>query len=108
MQRWQALAFAGVVVGTALVPATAGAPPTMAAPPPCSEEPRENPITEFTSYDEMLVELDRIERVSAGRVTVDDVGGSNKGRDMMLARVGTGPKVVFITAEIHGEREDGP
>ncbi|MBQ0925234.1 M14 family zinc carboxypeptidase [Saccharopolyspora endophytica] len=108
MQRWQALAFAGVVVGTALVPATAGAPPTMAAPPPCSEEPRENPITEFTSYDEMLVELDRIERVSAGRVAVEDVGGSNKGRDMMLARVGTGPKVVFITAEIHGNEKTGP
>ncbi|RRO12676.1 peptidase M14 [Saccharopolyspora rhizosphaerae] len=108
MHRLRALALAGVVAGAALVPATAAAPRTMAAPPPCSEEPRENPISEFTSYDELLVELDRVERVSTGRVSVEEVGSSNRGRGMMLARVGTGPKVVFITAEIHGNEKTGP
>ncbi|MEB3368244.1 M14 family zinc carboxypeptidase [Saccharopolyspora sp. S2-29] len=65
-------------------------------------------MSEFTSYDELLVELDRIERVSTGRVSVEEVGSSNRGRGMMLARVGTGPKVVFITAEIHGNEKTGP
>jgi hypothetical protein len=104
----RALALAAVVVGSAFVPAAATAPPTSAAPPPCSEEPRENPISEFTSYDELLVELDRIERVSAGRVAVETVGESNRGRDMLLARVGTGPKAVLITGEIHGNEKTGP
>ncbi|SFS39371.1 M14 family zinc carboxypeptidase [Saccharopolyspora flava] len=108
MHRLRALALVGVVVGAAFVPSTASAPHTAAAPPPCSEEPRENPISEFTGYDELLVELDRIERVSRGRVAVEEVGTSNRGRGMMLARVGTGPKVVFITAEIHGNEKTGP
>ncbi|MEU6264808.1 M14 family zinc carboxypeptidase [Saccharopolyspora shandongensis] len=108
MNRMRALALAAVVAGSAFVPAAATAPLTMAAPPPCSEEPRENPISEFTSYDELLVELDRIERVSAGRVAVETVGESNRGRDMLLARVGTGPKVVLVTAEIHGNEKTGP
>ncbi|MGP4020463.1 M14 family zinc carboxypeptidase [Saccharopolyspora sp. 5N708] len=108
MHRMRALALATVVVGSAFVPAAATAPSILAAPPPCSEEPRENPITEFTSYDEILVELDRIERVSAGRVAVETVGESNQGRDMLLARVGTGPKVVLITGEIHGNEKTGP
>ncbi|GAA4619885.1 M14 family zinc carboxypeptidase [Saccharopolyspora hordei] len=108
MHRMRALALATAVVGAAIVPASATAPLTSAAPPPCSEEPRENPISEFTSYDELLVELDRIERVSAGRVEVQKVGESNRGRDMLLARVGTGPKVVLITAEIHGNEKTGP
>ncbi|WP_190821555.1 M14 family zinc carboxypeptidase [Saccharopolyspora pogona] len=108
MNRMRVLALAAVVAGSAIPPAAATAPLTMAAPPPCSEEPRENPISEFTSYDELLVELDRIERVSAGRVAVETVGESNRGRDMFLARVGTGPKVVFVTAEIHGNEKTGP
>ncbi|MGW3470495.1 hypothetical protein ACWDKQ_19000 [Saccharopolyspora sp. NPDC000995] len=51
-------ALAAVVEGAAIVPAATTAPLTMAAPPPGGEEPRENPISEFTSYDELL-ELDR-------------------------------------------------
>ncbi|MFC7341008.1 M14 family zinc carboxypeptidase [Saccharopolyspora griseoalba] len=56
----------------------------------------------------MLFELDRIEQVSEGKVSVESVGQSNQGRDIPLARVGTGPKVVFITAEIHGNEKTGP
>ncbi|MBB5155259.1 M14 family zinc carboxypeptidase [Saccharopolyspora phatthalungensis] len=80
----------------------------MAAPPPCSEERRENPITELTSYDELLVELDRIKRVSAGRIAVETIGQSSRGRDMFVATVGSGPKVVLIAAEIHGNEKTGP
>ncbi|GAA2790051.1 M14 family zinc carboxypeptidase [Saccharopolyspora taberi] len=105
MRRFRALALAAVVTGTAFTaPAAATAPP----PAPCSEEPRENPITEFTSYDELQVELARIERVSRNRVAVEQAGESNRGRGMLTARVGTGPKVVLITAEIHGNEKTGP
>ncbi|WP_433869930.1 M14 family zinc carboxypeptidase [Saccharopolyspora sp. CA-218241] len=108
MRRWQAWALATAVLGCAVTPAAATSSPAPAAPPPCSEEPRENSVTEFTSHDEMLVELDRIERISDGRVSVREVGRSHRGREIMSARVGTGPKVVLITAEIHGNEKTGP
>ncbi|QUH04756.1 peptidase M14 [Saccharopolyspora erythraea] len=105
MRRLRALTLATIVAGTAFTaPAAATAPPAE----PCSEEPRENPVTEFTSYDEMLVELGRIERVSRGRVAVETAGESNRGRDLVTARVGDGPEVVLITAEIHGNEKTGP
>lgn len=79
----------------------------LAAAPSCSEEPRELPITEFTDHRELGLELARIERVSAGRVDVEQVGRSNRGREIWSARVGTGPKAVLITSEIHGNEKTG-
>ncbi|PXY34113.1 M14 family zinc carboxypeptidase [Prauserella flavalba] len=73
----------------------------------CSDEPRDLPVHEFTDHRELGVELSRIERVSGGAVDVTEVGRSNRGREVWAARVGTGPKAVLITSEIHGNEKTG-
>lgn len=73
----------------------------------CSETPRELPTAEFTDHRELGLELSRIERASEGTVDVEQVGRSNRGREIWSARVGTGPKVVLLTSEIHGNEKTG-
>ncbi|RZQ62431.1 M14 family zinc carboxypeptidase [Amycolatopsis suaedae] len=73
----------------------------------CSEAPRELPINEFTDHRELGIELDRIERVSGGKVQVEQAGRSNRGREIYTARVGTGRKAVLLTSEIHGNEKTG-
>ncbi|OZM73950.1 peptidase M14 [Amycolatopsis antarctica] len=75
--------------------------------PECSEEPRELPVNEFTDHRELGIELDRIESASGGAVDVEQVGRSNRGRELWSARVGTGPKAVLLTSEIHGNEKTG-
>src|ERR1043165_2696792 len=107
-QRRPALWVSAIVLGSALAIPTVVAPVSVAgAAEKCSEQPRENPISEFTDYQEMLIELARIERVSSGRVQVTQVGRSNRGRLVQTARGGTGRKVVLITSEIHGNEKTG-
>jgi hypothetical protein len=74
---------------------------------PCSNEPRELPINEFTDYRELSVELGRLARVSNGRVQVATAGQSNRGRTIWRATVGTGPKVMLVSSEIHGNEKTG-
>lgn len=73
----------------------------------CSEAPRDLPIHQFTDHRELGIELDRIERISDGRVDVEQAGRSNRGREIWSARVGTGPKAVLLTSEIHGNEKTG-
>jgi hypothetical protein len=73
----------------------------------CSEAPRDLPVNQFTDHRELGVELDRIERVSGGRVEVEQLGHSNRGRAIWSARVGTGRKAVLLTSEIHGNEKTG-
>jgi hypothetical protein len=73
----------------------------------CSEEPRDLPIHQFTDHRELGDELERIERISGGAVEVEEVGRSNRGREIWSARVGTGDKAVLITSEIHGNEKTG-
>ncbi|WP_366146517.1 M14 family zinc carboxypeptidase [uncultured Pseudokineococcus sp.] len=92
---------------TALDRAQAGDEAFVAATSQCSETPRELPVHEFTDHRELGVELDRIERVSDGAVDVEQVGRSNRGREIWSARVGTGDTVVLLTSEIHGNEKVG-
>lgn len=77
------------------------------ASPTCFNDPRELPVNQFTSHAELGRELARIERMSKGVVDVETAGLSNRGRDIWTARVGTGPKAVLITSEIHGNEKTG-
>jgi hypothetical protein len=95
----------GIPLLLGVTPVAAVAAPE--APPPCSDEPRELPINEFTDYRELQRELARIERVSRGRVDVEKAGESNRGRDIYRATVGSGPKVFLVTSEIHGNEKTG-
>ena len=79
----------------------------LAAAPRCSEAPRDLPVDEFTDHRELGVELARIESASEGVVDVEQVGRSNRGREIWSARVGTGDTVVLLTSEIHGNEKTG-
>lgn len=105
-----AAALLGVPLLVGIAPAVAVAEPAAAPVPaerPCSDEPRELPIHQFTDYRELQQELGRIQRVSNGRVQVAKVGESNRGLDIYRARVGTGAKVFLVTSEIHGNEKTG-
>ncbi len=99
-----------VMVGLVMLPLVSTPAAAVEAQPqakPCSEEPRELPINEFTDYRELVRELGRLERVSKGRVAVKEVGRSNRGRVIHQATVGTGPKVFVVSSEIHGNEKTG-
>ncbi|WP_210366203.1 M14 family zinc carboxypeptidase [Bacillus sp. REN3] len=61
----------------------------------------------FTNHAEMANRLQEIARNSQGRVALETVGQSNRGREIYQARVGTGDKVVLIESEIHGNEKTG-
>ncbi|MDE5412849.1 M14 family zinc carboxypeptidase [Alkalihalobacterium chitinilyticum] len=64
-------------------------------------------ISGFMTHEQMAKRLKQIERTSQGRVQVEVVGESNRGRDIYMARVGTGDRVVLIQSEIHGNEKTG-
>jgi hypothetical protein len=99
----------GVPILMGLAPAVGVAAPAVPVSQdrPCSDEPRDLPINQFTDYRELQRELARLERTSRGRVQVEKVGESNRGRDIYTARVGTGAKVFVVTSEIHGNEKTG-
>lgn len=105
----------GAIVLTAAllapVPVSAAQPQSLGAQSlgaqPCSDEPRELPINEFTDYRELVVELGRLQRVSKGRVAVAAAGKSTRGRTIFRATVGHGPKVMLVSSEIHGNEKTG-
>jgi murein tripeptide amidase MpaA len=99
-------AVVGIPLLLGVSPVVASAAPE-APPRPCSDEPRELPINEFTDYRELQRELARLERVSEGRVQVEKAGETNRGRDIYRATVGSGPKVFVVTSEIHGNEKTG-
>jgi hypothetical protein len=59
------------------------------------------------SHAQLGAALDRIERTSGGRVDVEVIGQSNRGRDLYAARVGTGDRVMLVTSAIHGNEKTG-
>lgn len=53
-------------------------------------------------YDELSRRLAKIERTSHGRVTVEVAGQSNEGRNVYLARAGSGDTTLLYVAQQHG------
>ncbi|AZU64088.1 M14 family zinc carboxypeptidase [Neobacillus mesonae] len=86
------------------------ATPTLATNSPNGNLTNENQVYSikgFTDHAEMIKRLQQIEKNSQGRVAVEVVGQSNRGRDIYKARVGNGKKVVLIESEIHGNEKTG-
>ncbi|MFC7401710.1 M14 family zinc carboxypeptidase [Citricoccus sp. GCM10030269] len=70
--------------------------------------PVENaPTSGWTSYAEMQRELERLAQTSNGSLDVESIGTTHQGRDVMAARVGTGPRVIMVTGAIHGNERTG-
>jgi hypothetical protein len=65
-------------------------------------------ISSTLSYDEVNKILADIEHTSAGKVevfTLDKYGKSEQGRSIYASKVGTGPKKIWIQAQIHGNEK---
>jgi Zinc carboxypeptidase/PA domain len=61
----------------------------------------------WTSHEQLGQKLAEIEATSGGRVDVDVIGQSHRGREIYAARVGTGDRVLLVTSEIHGNEKTG-
>ncbi|MFC4437573.1 MULTISPECIES: M14 family zinc carboxypeptidase [Natrialbaceae] len=59
------------------------------------------------THGELLNELDRIERNATGSVELEQIGESLEGRELVVAKVGSGETDVFITTEQHGDEPTG-
>lgn len=99
-----ALGLAAATVGAPVSPA--GAAPGDHASGTC-QTPDDPQFTGWTSYEEMVAELQRIAASSAGRVSLDVIGQSPQGRDLYAARVGTGERVLIVQSAIHGNERTG-
>jgi hypothetical protein len=100
------LALAAPLV--ALAPAAAAPHGTTGEPASGTCQTTEDPqFSGWTSYEELIAELDRIESVSGGRVEVGVVGQTAEGRDIHTARVGTGERVLIVQSAIHGNERTG-
>ncbi|TBL41936.1 zinc carboxypeptidase [Verrucosispora sp. SN26_14.1] len=73
----------------------------------CGNLPGNRSDSGWTDYEQLGKRLDQIEATSNGRVAVDVIGTSHRGRDIYTARVGTGDRVLLITSEIHGNEKTG-
>src|SRR4051812_22349794 len=88
----------GLATAAALTAPLAFVPAAVAAPPEGAGQPASGSCKIFddpqfngwTSYEEMVAKLGRIEATSGGRVDVEVVGQTKEGRDFHAARVGTG------------------
>ena len=75
--------------------------------PHCGTETGDTGTKAWTSYSELQKELTKLERQSKGAMKLFTIGESNQGRSIKAARVGTGPKVILVQSEIHGNEKTG-
>ena len=54
---------------------------------PCIQPDQNVSLSSVAGYDDVVRELDRIERTSKGRVSVASAGTSGEGRDLLYATV---------------------
>lgn len=73
----------------------------------CRNLPGERSYEGWTDHEQLGEQLTQIERTSQGRVEVDVIGHSQRGREIYAARVGTGDRVLLVTSEIHGNEKTG-
>ena len=74
---------------------------------PGTPSQQELSISGFTNHEQLGKRLEQIERSSRGEVSVEVAGYSNRDREIYKATVGTGPKVILIQSEIHGNEKTG-
>ena len=96
-------------IATAILAATFLAPLSEAqdAQADCRNLPGERSDDGWTNHEQLGLNLAHIEATSQGRVAVDVIGHSHRGRELYAARVGTGDRVLLITSEIHGNEKTG-
>ncbi|NRQ39091.1 hypothetical protein HII36_45805 [Nonomuraea sp. NN258] len=86
----------------AVTPLSAVAEPPTHPGGPCLQDEQNVSRSSVAGYADVVRGLDRIARTSKGLVTVHRAGASGEGRDLLYAKVGTGPEVFWLQARIHG------
>lgn len=103
-----AMAGATLIAGTALSGGPLTSSPAQAIPAHahCGRESAGN--TEgFVSHEQLVKELQKIERTSGGTVDLEVAGYTNEGREIYQARVGEGDTVIYVQSQIHGNEPHG-
>ena len=95
-------ACAAVLAGAVTMPNIATADPPQSPGGPCIQGDQNVSLASVAGYQDVVRELDRIERGSQGRVEVASAGTSGEGRDLLYATVGDGPETFWLQARIHG------
>ena len=99
-----AIPAAAGLVAAGLTALPAAAEPATAA---CTTRTGDTGSASWTDHAELGRELATLEATSGGRLSVDTIGESNRGREIWAARVGEGDKVVLVQSEIHGNEKTG-
>lgn len=106
VRRLAVLAAASALAATALS-APAGADPQTIPNGPWLQDSQHVSLNRLHSNAELVKALKQVERSSGGRVSLETVGKSNEGRDLWLAKAGTGPvRMLFVTQQ-HGNEPLG-
>ncbi|MBG6085977.1 M14 family zinc carboxypeptidase [Actinomadura viridis] len=98
------LAMAALVAPTVALASPAAAQPATAH---CGTSTGDTATSSWTSHAEMAKELRLLASQRSDVLDVTRIGTSNRGREIWAARTGTGPKVVLVTSEIHGNEKTG-
>lgn len=96
MRRRNALKWIGGIAGAGMV-----GPGVVSA----QEFEREN--TRWYTHEEVMDRLARFEQTSRGAVSVEEIGESIEGRELVVATVGEGETDVFFVSEQHGNEPTG-
>ena len=99
------------VVATAIalvaLASPAGAVPQTIPNGPWVQDQQHMSLERLYNYEEMVAKLHQISQSTRGRVSLEVVGQSNEGRDLYLARVGTGATRVLYITQQHGNEPLG-
>jgi len=102
-----AAVLAVTVASGALVATTSGPAAAEPANAHCGTSTGDTGTQSWTDHAELGERLSRLERQHPDAIAVEQAGTSNRGRAIWTARVGTGPEVVLVTSEIHGNEKTG-
>ncbi len=105
--RWAATLSAAVMTGTLLAAGLAAGSPHTTPDGPWVQDEQNLSLRGFSSYEELTRDLEAVARSSQGRVTLETVGQSNEGRDLRLAKVGTGDRKILYITQQHGNEPHG-
>jgi hypothetical protein len=98
------LAVAALTASSLTIAAPAAAQPANAH---CGTSTGDTGASAWTSHAELNRELQLLQSQRSDVLDVTQIGTSNRGREIWAARTGTGPKVVLVTSEIHGNEKTG-
>lgn len=103
MKKWSALLLTALL----LVALPVDAKPASVPNGPWLQDNQTVKLERLHSYDELVEALHRLVHSTHGKVALEVIGKTNEGRDIYLAKVGTGAKKVMYITQQHGNEPLG-